>query len=246
MQQAQVPGETCTTYIEEVLNLCKALDPQMPEEDKVGHLLKGIAEDVYQFLIGKDRLESVRDVVLHCRTFEALKARRITPKFGRLANVTNVASVDVVPAPSDLASVIRQVMREELDRRQAVSLSTPRVREPFSFGDFGETSITAASVDACNFAPRPGVPSPTTSTHPSYQFHNGYSRRPPAVSQEWDGRASYPPTDNFSACRERPIWFQCGIRGHSKSCCVSVLGSFATRPRITRRQMVSSSALTEL
>ncbi|XP_049269954.1 oxygen-dependent choline dehydrogenase-like [Rhipicephalus sanguineus] len=45
-------------YIEEVLKSWKALDPRVTEEDKVGHLLKGIAEDVYQFLIAKDSLES--------------------------------------------------------------------------------------------------------------------------------------------------------------------------------------------
>lgn len=52
-QRAQVPGETCTTYIEEVLKLCKIVNSQMSEDDKVGHLLKGVAEDVYNFLIGK-------------------------------------------------------------------------------------------------------------------------------------------------------------------------------------------------
>lgn len=75
MQRAQVPEVTCTTYIEEVLKLCKTLDPRMTEEDKVGHLLKGIAEDVYQFLIAIDSLESVSDVIMHCRTFESLRAR---------------------------------------------------------------------------------------------------------------------------------------------------------------------------
>ncbi|XP_075723774.1 ATP-binding cassette sub-family C member 2-like [Rhipicephalus microplus] len=34
MQRVQVPGETCTTYIEKVLKLRKALDPWMTEEDK--------------------------------------------------------------------------------------------------------------------------------------------------------------------------------------------------------------------
>lgn len=40
MQRAQVPGKTCTTCIEEVLKLCKTLDPWMTEDDKVNHLLK--------------------------------------------------------------------------------------------------------------------------------------------------------------------------------------------------------------
>ncbi|KAH9379872.1 hypothetical protein HPB48_006112 [Haemaphysalis longicornis] len=39
-QKAQVPGETCTTCIEEVLKLCSLVNPSMPDEDKVGHVLK--------------------------------------------------------------------------------------------------------------------------------------------------------------------------------------------------------------
>ncbi|KAH8039431.1 hypothetical protein HPB51_007309 [Rhipicephalus microplus] len=34
-----------------------------PEEDKVGHLLKGIAEDVYEFLISKESLATTADLV---------------------------------------------------------------------------------------------------------------------------------------------------------------------------------------
>lgn len=219
MQRAQVPGETCTTYIEEVLKLCKVLDPRMTEEDKVGHLLKGIAEDVYQYLIAKENLESVSNVILHCRTFEALRARRITPKFGRLANVTTVASVDVAPAPSDLASIIRQVVREELDRREAASVPSPRAREPLPSCDPSVTSINAASVDAYNFAPRPMVPSPAVNAHLGYEGHDGFVRGPSAVSQTWDGRAMYPPAGNFSMSRERPICFQCGVRGHVARFC---------------------------
>ncbi|XP_077551742.1 uncharacterized protein LOC144165852 [Haemaphysalis longicornis] len=115
LQRAQVPGETCTTYIEEILKLCRIVDASMPEDDRVGHVLKGIAEDVYNFLIGKDNLNTVTDVIRHCRTFETLKARRITPKFGRLANVTTVASVDA-SSFADLSATIRQIVREELLR----------------------------------------------------------------------------------------------------------------------------------
>lgn len=115
-QRAQIPGETCTTYIEEVLKLCSIVCPQMSEEDKVGHLLKGIAEDVYNFLITKEDLASAADVVRHCRAFETLKTRRITPKFGRLANVTTVASLDI-SATEDIAAVVRRIVREELDQQ---------------------------------------------------------------------------------------------------------------------------------
>ncbi|XP_037565157.1 zinc finger protein 585A [Dermacentor silvarum] len=53
MQRTQVPGKAFTTFIEEV-----ALEAHTTEEEKVGPLLIEIAEDVHQFLTGKDSLES--------------------------------------------------------------------------------------------------------------------------------------------------------------------------------------------
>lgn len=124
-QRAQVPGETCTTYIEEVLQLCRLVNRSMSDEDQVGHLLKGIAEDAYNFLITKEDLVTAQDVIRHCRAFEALKMRRIAPKFGRLANVTTVASVDFNSNPSeDIASLVRRIIREELGQ-QSVCRDSP-------------------------------------------------------------------------------------------------------------------------
>ncbi|KAL1482127.1 hypothetical protein MTO96_015017 [Rhipicephalus appendiculatus] len=51
------------------------------------------------------------EIIRHCRTFEALKALRISAKFGRLPNVTTVASIDVGPPSSYLASTIRHIVR---------------------------------------------------------------------------------------------------------------------------------------
>lgn len=73
LQRAQVPGETCTMYIQAILKLCKMVNSRMFEEDKVGHLLKGIAKDLYNYLIGKESLDSVADMIKHCRTFETLR-----------------------------------------------------------------------------------------------------------------------------------------------------------------------------
>ncbi|KAH8042417.1 hypothetical protein HPB51_023256 [Rhipicephalus microplus] len=64
----------------------------------------------------RDDLTFASDVQHHCRTFEKLKTRRIAPKFGRLANVTTVASVDVSP-PTNLVAIIRAIVREELQRQ---------------------------------------------------------------------------------------------------------------------------------
>lgn len=67
----------------------------MSEEDKDGHLLIGIGEDMYDFLIGKNSVFSVSDLMKHCHTFEPLKMHRITLEFGLLANVITVANNDM-------------------------------------------------------------------------------------------------------------------------------------------------------
>ncbi|KAH8030518.1 hypothetical protein HPB51_007670 [Rhipicephalus microplus] len=53
-----------------------------------------------------------------CRAFEALKTRRILPKFGRLVNVPTVANMDVATC-EDIPFLVRRVVREELVRLQA-------------------------------------------------------------------------------------------------------------------------------
>ncbi|KAH8020026.1 hypothetical protein HPB51_023901 [Rhipicephalus microplus] len=71
-------------------------------------------------------------------------ASKVRVRFGRLANVTNVASVEVHPAPSDLASVIRQVVREELDHQEAAARPAPDFRETFLLRDLGATTTPAS------------------------------------------------------------------------------------------------------
>lgn len=68
LQQAQVAGQTCTTNIEEVLKLCRVVDPRMSEK-KDGHVLKGIVEDVRHIQICCEKLDSSWDVAQHGRTF---------------------------------------------------------------------------------------------------------------------------------------------------------------------------------
>ncbi|UYV72903.1 hypothetical protein LAZ67_10001126 [Cordylochernes scorpioides] len=52
--KAQTSGETAESYIQEVLLLCRQSNPGMSEGKKVSHLIKGVAKEIYQALIGKD------------------------------------------------------------------------------------------------------------------------------------------------------------------------------------------------
>ncbi|KAH8024536.1 hypothetical protein HPB51_025455 [Rhipicephalus microplus] len=159
----------------------------------------------------EDVVLCLRSYQRHCRTLLTRKSRRITPKFGSLPNVTNVTSLDLHPTPSDLASIIRQVVHEELDLREVASLPVPNVREPSAPCDLSATTINAASLDAYNYTPRPRGPSRTM--RPYYSLDHTYARRPPTGYQAWNGRAIHRSVD-ISAPGERPISFNCGIRGN--------------------------------
>ncbi|UYV71186.1 TFDP2 [Cordylochernes scorpioides] len=76
--RAQLKGESTEFYIQDVLCLCKVVDHQMSEEDKISHLMKGIAEELYQALLPRD-VQSTKQFITECRRVEALRCRRVTP-----------------------------------------------------------------------------------------------------------------------------------------------------------------------
>ncbi|UYV69453.1 hypothetical protein LAZ67_6003649 [Cordylochernes scorpioides] len=86
------------------------VDPQMSEEDKISHLMKGIAEELYQALLPRD-VQSTEQFITECRRVEALRCRRVTPtRYERLPNVASLRDHD---DRADLSSMIRQMVREE-------------------------------------------------------------------------------------------------------------------------------------
>lgn len=43
-QRVQQPGEACTSYIQDVEELCARVSPSVVEEDKIKHLIEGVEE----------------------------------------------------------------------------------------------------------------------------------------------------------------------------------------------------------
>lgn len=235
-RRAQLPGETCTTYIEEILKLCGIVNGNMSDEDKVGHLLKGIAEDVYNFLIAKDDLSTPTDFRRLCRAFEALKTRRILPKFGRLENVPTVASMDVTTCEG-ISSVVRRVVREELVRLQDADygyqcafdeympeqpLSWARERpierrQPPEEARFN-ASFSALPTRDTRYQLTPPRPRPAAEPYQT-------SRRPQSNYYQASRRASelYSRTPHAAAAlnsrRDSPVCYTCGVRGHISRFC---------------------------
>lgn len=68
-------GETFTSYIEDVIDLCKRVDPSVREADKIKHILKGVDDDAFQMLLTKDP-QTISDVVNLCQSFDELRRQR--------------------------------------------------------------------------------------------------------------------------------------------------------------------------
>lgn len=111
--RAQKTGEMTESYIQDVLALCRKVNPSMPEGEKVAHLMKGISEDLYQVLLVQD-YQTVDEFVKRCRQIESLRRKRvIQPRFQRLPNV---ATISAEADTGDIRSLIRIIVREELQK----------------------------------------------------------------------------------------------------------------------------------
>jgi hypothetical protein len=120
--RAQKPGEGTQSYIQSVLGLCHEVNPNMSEDDKVSHLMKGVAEDIYQALLTKE-VKSTQDFIKWCQHIEDMKQKRIGGrKFSRLPNVIPMASLD---EEQDIVSLIRQIVREEVQKVVALPMPNP-------------------------------------------------------------------------------------------------------------------------
>ncbi|XP_077563194.1 uncharacterized protein LOC144178922 [Haemaphysalis longicornis] len=118
--RAQTSTESYVAYIQDVLALCSKADSTMPEADKVGHILKGIADDAFHLLICKD-CATVDSIIKDCRRFEEAKGRRIAHNFARLPHTAATSSCedanlqarlrclqDPVPPSSDINKIVRR------------------------------------------------------------------------------------------------------------------------------------------
>ncbi|UYV72850.1 hypothetical protein LAZ67_10000987, partial [Cordylochernes scorpioides] len=122
--RAQTRGETTEFYIQDVLRLCREVDAQMPEEERLSHPMKGVAEEVYRYLLPRD-IATADQFIAECRRVVALQGRRVTAsKFERLPNVTSLGDLGDV---TDLQSLIRQIVREEVQRALAPPREEPRI-----------------------------------------------------------------------------------------------------------------------
>ncbi|GFS48246.1 retrotrans_gag domain-containing protein [Trichonephila clavipes] len=92
--RAQRSGESTQSYIQSVLGLCQVkVNPLMKEDEKVSHLMKGVAEDIYQALLTREINDNkFYQMVQLYRRYEAEEIGR--PRFERLPNVVPICIPD--------------------------------------------------------------------------------------------------------------------------------------------------------
>ncbi|UYV75028.1 hypothetical protein LAZ67_12002147 [Cordylochernes scorpioides] len=201
--RAQLKGESTEFYIQDVLRLCKEVDPHMNEQDKISHLMKGIAEELYQALLPRDA-HTTQQFVTECRRIEALHCKRVTPtRYERLPNVASLSDHD---DRADLSSMIRQIVREEVQRALASPREEPEISaiEHMVQQEIEKTIAPISRSVPQNRAPRP-LPSPR------YEFQPRNFQPRPQQPKQLNGRRD---TNEWGTTEGKPICFHCGRPGH--------------------------------
>ncbi|UYV79319.1 RRM1 [Cordylochernes scorpioides] len=120
--RAQGKEETSDSYIQDVLHLCREVNPAMMENEIVAHLTKGISEEIYQSIIILD-IASIDEFIKWCRKIEASNKKRVKKRlvFDRLPNFAAIDSAD----SESMEDLIRRIVCEEVHRALNPEPTTP-------------------------------------------------------------------------------------------------------------------------
>lgn len=212
-ERVQHPAESYTSYIEDVLALCKRVNREMAESDRVKHILKGISSFAFNALAVQNPT-TVGDVVMICQRLTDLQALRLQP----------ASSHTLAPDQGDLRAMIRAIIREELHGQ--ASSSFPLV-QPQTFGSSLRDIIKEelASV-TCSSPPKPEFRAGPAHSDSVVMPHIPSSPSVPEASHVHLApvSAAYQPATYHAPYYPpwrppRPTCYYCGIRGHISKFC---------------------------
>ncbi|GFY61618.1 CCHC-type domain-containing protein [Trichonephila inaurata madagascariensis] len=84
----------------------------MPEDQKISHLMKKVAEDFYQVLINSE-VTMVYKFVTCCRKVDSMRKKRVLPlRYEKQPNVTLISTA----MNEDLSDLIQMIVKEEIEK----------------------------------------------------------------------------------------------------------------------------------
>lgn len=228
--RAQKNGETFTSYIEDVIDLCKRVNVSMAESDKIRHILKGIDDDAFHMLVAKCP-QTVTQVIELCQSFDELRKERLSTRRAGIptAELSALEARSTGAEYSALLPQIKQYVREEVARQLSLVAC---VNESPTALDHSLRRVIQSQVAEALPPPVPTtqVAAPLTYaeavTHsyarptpvPSGSVTNFYSSpRPVRPVRPVHAPPFSPPGPSHNPWRtpdNRPICYACGIPGH--------------------------------
>lgn len=229
--RAQLHGETFTSYIEDVIDLCRRVNSSMAEQDKIKHIMKGIDEDAFQMLLAKDP-RTVADVINLCQSFDELRKQRILARRPPPTE-DSLAALVIGDNQTTLLTQIKEFVREEVARQLSILPTTekpshslaPAIRQMIqeqvteALPSSSQPAPVAAPLtyaEAAARAPRLPVFSPPPSAPRPPLFSPAPLPRQPAAhffgAQQQD-------TNPWRTADNRPICYACGTPGHVARFC---------------------------
>src|SRR5690606_11367632 len=100
--RAQRAGESCHDYVQIILKLCREYNPNMSESEKVAHILKGIAENIF-YLIFQKEFATVNEILNYCREMDDKLSKRI-PQSHLLPRLPNTIAFPTYATPHEPVS----------------------------------------------------------------------------------------------------------------------------------------------
>ncbi|UYV65515.1 RALGAPB [Cordylochernes scorpioides] len=204
--EEQEKSELCDIYIQEILNLCKQIDPKMSESEKVAHLLKGISEDIYRSIVILD-IDTTEDFLRLCRKIEKSNKQRVNKR------ITTQRCFD----RSSRDRINRGLNQMDSLRRSRRALNAaPTAPEPsplktIIIEEFGK-----------NLA---AISNPVQRAQPQYKTQTRIFARTPRQrypdqdTSVFNQTPSQRRTDQWRTQDNKPICFHCGRPGHVKRYC---------------------------
>lgn len=211
--RVQHPGETYSSYIEDVIALCRRADKDMSETDKVHHIMKGIASFAFNALAVQNPT-TIAEVRTICQRLDHLQSIRLQEDCLRTGSLSD----------SELRALIRTIIREELQQRGATCSQSTRVNS-HGLRDLIKEELACMTElqEPCHSAPLHVKSYSEAVATPSLQMEQSAPAvahgHLTAISAPSPSPPQFPTWRAMRPASDRPVCYYCGIRGHISRFC---------------------------